>query len=77
MRHNMESCDQSGDTTRMQPGRDAYIGLQYGNFGCNMNQLHLCMVLSIWLHLEWCNRFLHPFGCGVAIWSFCNAHKKN
>jgi hypothetical protein len=20
--------------------------------------------------------FLHPFGCGVAIWWFCNAHKK-
>jgi len=63
-------------TTRIQPCHDAYIGLQYGNFGCNTDKLHLCMVFDKWLHLEQCNRFLHPFECGVAIWCFCNAHKK-
>ena len=65
-----------GSSTRIQPCRDTYIGLQYGYFGCNTDQLHLCMIVDKWLHLERCNRVLHPFGCGVAIWCFCNAHKK-
>ena len=63
-------------TTRIQPSCGAYIGLQYDYFGCNTDQLHLYMVIDKWLYLEWCNRFLHPFGCGVAIWLFCNEHKK-
>jgi hypothetical protein len=62
-------------TTRIQPCRDAYIGLQYGYFGCNKDQLHLCMVIDKWLHLERCNSFLHPFDVVLQYDGFA-MHKK-
>ena len=62
-------------TTRIQPCHDAYIVLQYGYFGCNMDQLHLCMVIERWLHLERCNSFLHPFDVVLQYDGFA-MHKK-
>ena len=44
--------------------------------GCNMDQLHLCMVIDRWFHLERCNRFLHPFDVVLQYNGFA-MHKKS
>jgi hypothetical protein len=47
-------------TTRNDAIANAYIWLQYGNFGCNWNQLHLNLLVDRWLQLERCISLRQP-----------------
>jgi hypothetical protein len=48
-------------TTRNDALANAYIWLQYGDFGCNWNHLLLSFLVDKWLQLEWCNSLRQPF----------------
>jgi hypothetical protein len=48
-------------TTRNDALANTYILLQYGHFGCNWNQLHLCFLVDRWLQLEPCNSLWQLF----------------